>query len=66
MRTSMNIPKELLEEAMRLGDIPSKTMAVVMSLQEFIQKRKIEQLLKLKGSGVLGLSQKDLRRMRKR
>ncbi len=66
MRTSMNIPKELLEEAMRLGEASSKTMAVVMSLQEFIQRRKIERFLKLKGSGALGLSQKDLKHMRKR
>lgn len=66
MRTSMNIPKDLLEEAVHRSGAPTQTMAVVMGLQELIRKKKMESLLKLKGTDVLGLSSKDLRRMRKR
>lgn len=62
----MNIPKDLLEEAIRVSDAPSQTMAVVMGLQELIRKKKIERLLKMKGTDALGLSSKDLQRMRKR
>lgn len=66
MRTSMNIPKDLLEEAIRISDAPSQTMAVVMGLQELIRKKKIDRLLKMKGTDALGLFPKDLHRMRKR
>lgn len=66
MRTSMNIPKELLEEAVLVSGAPTQTMAVVMGLQELIRKKKVEKLLKLKGSDALGLTTQDLRKMRRR
>ncbi len=66
MRTSMNLPKELLEEAVAMSGAPTQTMAVVMGLQELIRKKKMERLLKLKGSEAIGLTQKDLQGMRKR
>jgi len=62
----MNIPKELLAEAIRASGAASQTMAVVMGLQELIRKKKIEALLRLKGSGSIRLSQQDLRKMRTR
>lgn len=62
----MNIPRDLLEEAVQVSGAPTQTMAVVMGLQELIRKKKIEKLLKLKGSDALGLSPQDLRNMRKR
>lgn len=66
MRTSMNIPKDLLDEAVKSSKAPTQTMAVVMGLQELIRKKKIERLLEMKGSGAFGLLPKDLQRMRKR
>jgi hypothetical protein len=62
----MNIPKELLEEAVRVSGAPTQTMAVVMGLQELIRKKKIQKLLRMKGSDALGLNQQDLRSLRKR
>jgi len=62
----MHIPKELLDEAIRVSGVSTQTMAVVLGLKELVHKKRIERLLKLKGSGVLDLSQKNLRRMRKR
>ena len=62
----MNIPKELLEEAVLVSGAPTQTMAVVMGLQELIRKKKVEKLLKLKGSDALGLTAQDLRKMRRR
>lgn len=50
MRTSMNIPVELLQEAQKLTECKTKTQAVILALQEMIQKRKIKNLLDLKGS----------------
>lgn len=62
----MNIPKDLLSEAVKVSGAASQTMAVVMGLEELIRKKKIEGLLRLKGSGVVKLTQRELRKMRGR
>ena len=66
MRTSMNIPKELLLEAKRLSGAATQTMAVVMGLEELVRKKKIERLLALQGSGALRLSRAEQRGLRRR
>jgi hypothetical protein len=66
MRTSMNIPRELLEEAMRESEASSQTMAVVMGLQELIRKKRMERLLALRGTDAVELTDADRRRQRRR
>ncbi len=66
MRTSMNLPEKLLKEAVRLSGAPTQTQAVVMGLEALIRKKRLEGLLKLKGSNALKLTQKDLKKMRGR
>lgn len=63
MRTTLNIPEDLLEEAMRLSQASTKTMAVVMGLHELIHKKKIQQLRSLRGELALDL---DTDKSRKR
>lgn len=65
-KVSMNIPKELLEMAVKASGAKNKTEAVIIGLKDLIRKKKITDLIKLKGSGVLNLSQKQLQSMRKR
>ncbi|MBI2082889.1 MAG: hypothetical protein HYT76_04905 [Deltaproteobacteria bacterium] len=60
----MNIPKGLLEEAVKASGASTQTMAVVMGLEELIRRKRLEGLMKLKGTGAIGLTQKDLRKMR--
>jgi hypothetical protein len=62
----MNIPRDLLEEAVRLSGAKTQTMAVVMGLEELIRRKKLERLARLRGSGALDLTTRDLRRMRSR
>jgi Arc/MetJ family transcription regulator len=50
MRTTLDIPEDLLEEARRLLGFKSKTDTVVLSLQELIRRRRIEELKRLMGS----------------
>jgi hypothetical protein len=50
MRTTLDIPEDLLEEARRLLGFKSKTDTVVLSLQELIRRRRIEELKELMGS----------------
>jgi Arc/MetJ family transcription regulator len=50
MRTTLDIPEELLEEARRMLGFKSKTDTVVLSLQELIRRRRIEELKDLMGT----------------
>jgi len=49
MRATLNIPDELLEEVRNITGAKSKTKAVVTAVQEFVRKKRMEQLLALKG-----------------
>ena len=64
MRTTLDLPGDLLSEAMRLSKVKTKTGAVVLSLQELINRRKIERLRKLKGKLDLDIDLDSLRRDR--
>ena len=44
MRTTLDIPEELIEEARRLLGFKSKTDTVIVSLRELIRRKRIEQL----------------------
>jgi hypothetical protein len=66
MRTTMNIPKDLVREAMRLSDAASQTQAVIMGLEELIRKKRLEKLAGLRGSGRVSMTQAQLRKMRTR
>ena len=50
MRTTLDIPQELIEEARDLLGFKSKTDTVVLSLRELIRRRRIEELKDLMGS----------------
>ena len=64
MRTTMNIPKDLVREAMRLSDAASQTQAVILGLEELIRKKRLERLARLRGSGRMALTQAQLGRWR--
>lgn len=50
MRTSLDIPGPLLEEAKHVVGVKTKTQAIVLALTELIQRRKSRKVLELKGS----------------
>lgn len=62
----MNIPRELLKEAVTLSGAPSQTVAVIFGLEELIRRKKLEKLSHLMGSDTIKLTEKDLREMRSR
>jgi len=49
MRTTVDIPGELLEEARRLTDSKTMRETIVIALQELVNKNKREQLRQLAG-----------------
>lgn len=63
MRTTLDIPEPLIEEARRLLGFKSKTDTIVLSLQELIRRKRIEELKALMGSVHLEL---DIPRSRRR
>jgi len=63
MRTTLDIPDALMDEAMALTHIPTKTDVIKVALQGLIQKEKIRDLKSYYGKLDLDI---DLDSMRKR
>jgi Arc/MetJ family transcription regulator len=56
MRTTLDLPDALLEEARRLLGFKSKTDTVVLSLTELVRRRRIDELKELAGKVHLELN----------
>jgi Arc/MetJ family transcription regulator len=63
MRTTLDIPEPLIEEARHLLGFKSKTDTVVLALQELIRRRRIEELKAALGTVKLDL---DIQKSRRR
>lgn len=63
MRTTLDLPEPLIEEARRLLGVKSKTDTVVVSLQELVRTKRIEELKSMLGKVKLEI---DLPRSRRR
>jgi hypothetical protein len=62
MRTTLDIPEPLIEEARRLLGFKSKTDTVVVSLQELIRRKRIEELKAMMGHVRLEIDLPESRR----
>ncbi len=49
MKTTLDIPDELISEAMKLSKSNTKKHAVIVALQEYIRKKRIEEAIALQG-----------------
>jgi len=61
MRTTLDLPDGLLAEAQRACGAKTKTMTVVMALQQLVNAGKIEQLRAFRGKMRLDVDLKTLR-----
>ncbi len=50
MKTTLNLPDELMKEAMLLTDVKTKTEVIIVALKELIRKNKIAKLKNFKGT----------------
>ena len=50
MRTTMDLPEDLVEEAKSLSGTRSKTAAVILALKGYVDRKKTDRLRKLRGS----------------
>ncbi len=49
MRTTLDLPEELLLEAMSVSHVNTKTKVITLALQELIRKSELSKLKKFKG-----------------
>ena len=49
MRTTFDLPEDLIKEAMKATRIETKTKVIITALEELIRKAKISDLKKFKG-----------------
>ena len=61
MRTTLNLPDELLREAMRATRSKTKTSVVTLALEELVRKAKSTELKKYKGKIDLEINLDELR-----
>jgi Arc/MetJ family transcription regulator len=61
MRTTLDLPENLLNEAMKATHIQTKTKVIVIALEELIRKSKIAELKKYKGKVDLDIDLHALR-----
>jgi len=66
MRTTLDLPEDLVEEARRLLGFKSKTDTVVVSLRELIRRRRIEEIKDLAGKIDLKIDLPESRRRPRR
>jgi len=49
MRATLNIPDLLIDEVQQLSGQKSKTNAIVIAMEEYVRRRKMQALLDLRG-----------------
>jgi Arc/MetJ family transcription regulator len=64
MRTTLDLPEELIEEARLALGFKSKTDTVVLALRELLRRRRLEELKELMGSVRLQIDLPKSRRRR--
>jgi hypothetical protein len=61
MRTTLDLPEDLLKEAMLVSHIKTKTKVITIALEELVRKSKISDLKKYKGKVDLEIDLNALR-----
>ena len=61
MRTTLDLPEDLIDEAMRATHINTKTKVIITALEELIRKSKISGLKEFKGKVDLGIDMNAIR-----
>ena len=61
MRTTLDLPKDLIDEAMRATKINTKTQLIITALEELIRKSKISGIKEFKGKVDLDIDMNSVR-----
>ena len=61
MRTTLDLPEDLIDEAMKATKIKTKTKVIITALEELIRKSKISELKEFKGKVDLNIDMNTVR-----
>ena len=61
MRTTLDLPEDLVEEAMKATNIKTKTKVIVAALEQLIRRTKIAEIKNYKGKVDLDIDLNELR-----
>ena len=61
MRTTLDLPEDLVAEAMKATEIKTKTKVIITALEQLIKKTKISEIKKYKGQVDLDIDLNELR-----
>jgi len=61
MRTTLDLPENLLNEAMKITHTATKTGVIIKALEELVRKSKISDIKKYKGKFDLDIDLDELR-----
>lgn len=64
MRTTVDLPEGLVDQARRLYGIKTRTATLILALQRLVDAKRIEDLRSLRGKLKLDIDLKRLRRIR--
>jgi Arc/MetJ family transcription regulator len=64
MRSTIDLPDKLLQDAMELTGLKTKREVVALALDELVRRRRLDDLCAMFGKG-FGLTQDDLEEMRR-
>ena len=49
MKTTLNIPEALVKRTMKLSKSKTKTAAIITALEEYVRRKKLEDIIGMKG-----------------
>ncbi len=63
MRTTLDLPEDLIDEAMKVSHQRTKTSMIIAALEDYVRKHRLQELKRYKGAIDLDI---DLDRLRDR
>ena len=63
MRTTLNIPDKIMSDLLSKMKVKSKTKAICIALEDYLYKRKVDELLSLKGKISIKIDKEELDRL---
>lgn len=49
MKTTLNLPDALVKKTMQLSKSATKTEAIITAMEEYVRRRKLEDIISMKG-----------------
>ncbi len=49
MKTTLNIPEDLVKKTMKLSKSKTKTKAIITALKEYIRRKKLDDIIRMEG-----------------